>query len=258
MDPVFRHVAACNTAVLPGRRILLHVASQVVGYVQPDFAARLERHGVSHDGCGLHVSPARLPVLARLLSEDGAFSWRGEAFDVHAHPDGPALTTIDRGALPLFGIGAVGAHLNAMVEGEGGLRLWVARRAADKRLDPGKLDHLVAGGVPAGLSPWETLLKEAGEEAGLPAELVAPARAVATLDYAMERPEGLRRDRLQCYDLMLPESFVPEARDGEVESFELWPMQDVLDRVRATDDFKFNVSLVLIDLFRRLGMLPRG
>jgi len=127
----------------------------------------------------------------------------------------------------------------------------LAGAGADVRL-------VVAGGVPAGLSPWETLLKEAGEEAGLPAELVAPARAVATLDYAMERPEGLRRDRLQCYDLMLPESFVPEARDGEVESFELWPMQDVLDRVRATDDFKFNVSLVLIDLFRRLGMLPRG
>ncbi len=70
----------------------------------------------------------------------------------------------------------------------------------------------------------------------------------------MERPEGLRRDWLICYDLSLPADFIPHAADGEVESFELWPVARVLDRVRDTDDFKFNVNLVLIDLFRRLGL----
>ena len=97
--------------------------------------------------------------------------------------------------------------------------------------------------------------KEAEEEAGLPPSLLRDATAVGTIDYAMQREEGLRRDRLHCYDVVLPESFVPEARDGEVELFELWSIADVLNRVRDTDDFKFNVNLVLIDLFERLGLL---
>ena len=72
----------------------------------------------------------------------------------------------------------------------------------------------------------------------------------------MERPEGLRRDLLHCYDLDLPEDFVPRAADGEVESFELWPIARVLQTVRDTDDFKFNVNLVLIDLFETTEPLP--
>ena len=253
MDPIQRHVTACNNAVLPGGRLPFHVSGAPVGWVQPAFAAVLARHGA-----GLDVEAAHLPALARALADGGAFRWRDEAFDVRSDPGGPVLARIDRGALPSFGIGAVGVHLNALVRRDDEFRLWVARRAADKLLDPGKLDHLVAGGVPAGLSPWEALVKEAGEEAGLPPGLVADARHVGTIDYAMDRPEGLRRDRLYCYDLVLPDSFVPEARDGEVAGFELWRLPDALDCVRHTDSFKFNVNLVLIDLFRRLGMLQDG
>ena len=146
-------------------------------------------------------------------------------------------------------------HLNGLVRRADGLHLWVARRAADKRLDPGKLDHLAAGGVPAGLSPRETLAKEAAEECGLPAALAAQAREVAVISYVMERPEGLRRDRLHCYDLELPEDFVPRPVDGEVAGFELWPVARAIETARHTDDFKFNVPLVLIDLARRLGLV---
>ena len=71
----------------------------------------------------------------------------------------------------------------------------------------------------------------------------------------MERPEGLRRDLLHCYDLTLPEDFAPLAADGEVEAFELWPIERVMQSVRDTDDFKFNVNLVLIDLFLRQGLI---
>ena len=121
------------------------------------------------------------------------------------------------------------------------------------RFHVGKLDHIVGGGVPAGRGPEETLAKEAAEEAGLPAALVAQAVHRGVISYAMERPEGLRRDRLHCYDLLLPEEFIPHPVDGEVTGFELWPMRRVFETVRDTDAFKFNVNLVLIDLFRRLG-----
>ncbi len=67
--------------------------------------------------------------------------------------------------------------------------------------------------------------------------------------------EGLRRDLLLCYDLALPEDFVPIAADGEVAQFALWPLARVLATVREGDAFKFNVNLVLIDLFLRRNLI---
>jgi 8-oxo-dGTP pyrophosphatase MutT (NUDIX family) len=113
----------------------------------------------------------------------------------------------------------------------------------------------VAGGVPAGLTPFETLVKEAAEEASIPPSLSTHARLVSHLTYAMARPEGLRRDWLYCYDLDLPPDFTPRPADGEVEAFELWPVERAMEAVRDTDDFKFNVNLVLIDLFLRLELI---
>ena len=78
---------------------------------------------------------------------------------------------------------------------------------------------------------------------------------VGTIRYAMARPEGLRRDRLHCFDLLLPEDFRPVANDGEVAEFVLMPIEDVFALVRDTERFKFNVNLVLIDLFLRRGLI---
>jgi 8-oxo-dGTP pyrophosphatase MutT (NUDIX family) len=258
MDTIYRHVAACNNAILPGGRLPLLIEDHRAGWLEPALLEPvLALGGERRDGC-VAVAADRLDGIARALAAAGHFHWRGEAFDVRAVPDGPVLATLDRGALPSFGVQAVGVHLNALVRRNDGLWLWVARRAPDKLLDPGKLDHLVAGGVPAGLSPMQALLKEGEEEAGLPEALLAGAAHVGVIDYAMLRAEGLRRDRLHCYDVELPEGFVPEARDGEVEGFELWPLAEAVARVRDTDDFKFNVNLVLIELFQRHGLLPGG
>ena len=201
------------------------------------------------------TTPAALQAIARALSARGFYRWRNEAFDVRAVADGLVLAVLDRGALPSFGVVSEGVHVNGLVRRADGLHVWIARRSPTKQLDPGKLDHLVAGGIPAGLSPAETLVKEAAEEAAVPEALAGTARRVGMVQYAMERPEGLRRDRLHCYDLVLPEDFVPRAADGEVESFELWPVARAVDAVRETDDFKFNVNLVMIDLFLREGLI---
>jgi len=250
-------VRACNNAELPGGRIPFLIGDQPVGWVAGRVASALEGMEAVRFGGGriTLTDPAALPWIARDLSARGLYRWRDEAFDVRARPDGPTLTRIDRGAIPSFGIQAVGVHVNGLVRRPDGLHLWVARRASDKLLDPGKLDHIVAGGVPAGLNPAETLVKEAGEEAAIPPERATTAERVGVIAYTMERPEGLRRDWLHCYDLMLPEAFMPKAVDGEVEAFELWPLPRVAEAVRDTDDFKFNVNLVLIDLFIRLGLI---
>ena len=46
------------------------------------------------------------------------------------------------------------------------------------------------------------------------------------------------------------------AGDGEVAGFSLRPMEAVMRGVRDTDEYKFNVNFVLIDLFARLGLVP--
>ena len=47
---------------------------------------------------------------------------------------------------------------------ERGLCLWVARRSVNKPNWPGKLDHIVAGGQPYGISVMENVIKECEEE----------------------------------------------------------------------------------------------
>jgi 8-oxo-dGTP pyrophosphatase MutT (NUDIX family) len=249
------HITACQTAALPGKRLKFYIGAAHAGYVQPDFAAKLAV--VSKDvrvGADVRLDAAAAPRLNEIARAAGCRN-RREDFDVREVVDGPVVAVLDRGALPDFGIIGVGAHLNGLVQRADGWHLWVAKRAADKKLDPGKLDHLVAGGVPAGLTPFETLMKEAEEEAALPADLAAGARLVGQFAYNMERPEGLRRDVIFAYDLILPESFVPKPADGEVESFALWPLARVFESVSTTNEFKFNVNLVLIDLFIRFGFV---
>ncbi len=127
---------------LPGGGCRFHLGGEPVGWVLPD-AAALAGTGSAAGG------PAG--ASASRLVDAGLCRWRGEAFDVRAEPDGPVLGRSDRGALPVLGIEAVGVHLNGLVERADGLHMWIGRRAPDKLLDPGKLDHIVGGGVPAGL-----------------------------------------------------------------------------------------------------------
>lgn len=254
---LMRHIRACRNVDLPGRYRPLRLGRAEVGWVGPEAAALLLARVARSEGSAVVLEgAAALAQACGLVVAQGLCALRGEAFDVRETPGGPALAQLDRGAVPVLGVLSWGVHLNGLVQRSDGLHLWVARRARDKRLDPGKLDHVVAGGRPAGMPLDEALAKEAEEEAGLPSSLIASARRTATLSYAMARPEGLRRDVIACHDLLVPENVQPRALDGEVESFELWPIGEVVDRVRRTDDFKFNVNLVLIDLFLRLGLVP--
>jgi hypothetical protein len=71
----------------------------------------------------------------------------------------------------------------------------------------------------------------------------------------MEAPDGLKPDVQFCFDLEMPEDFVPRPADGEMEGFELWPAARVMETVRGTRAFKFNCNLVLIDFFLRHGLI---
>ena len=261
MSGFMRHVKNVQNVTLPGDRLAFYLGDEQVGWVPSSASDKLLRlpFGCTRTDDAITLPWAEsLPQLARGVAATGSFKWRSESFDVRAEFDGKVLSTIDRGALPWFGIRAEGVHVNGVVQRRDGLHLWIARRAADRQMDPGKLDHIFAGGIAAGMDAEGTLLKEAAEEAGLARDIVDHAVYAGSLRYTTQRPEGLRRDRIHCYDLVLPDDIEPMAADGEVESFELWPIDYVIEVLRDTDGFKFNVSLVLLDFLVRWQLLPDG
>jgi 8-oxo-dGTP pyrophosphatase MutT (NUDIX family) len=81
----------------------------------------------------------------------------------------------------------------------------------------------------------DTLVKEADEEASLPADFVrANAVAAGAVSYFYVREssaggeEGLLQPEVQyVYDLPLPEDVVPKPNDDEVEAFTLMPLYEV-------------------------------
>jgi 8-oxo-dGTP pyrophosphatase MutT (NUDIX family) len=261
MNPFLRHIQACNNH--PGLEHLRpwRIGGQVIGYLAPDHAewlTDLPGWQAGPEGLTLAVPAAArnqaLAAAAGVLEARGVLRNRGELFDVRATPEGPSLAVLDRGALPPFGVVGQGVHVNGLVrqkDGPDGLQLWVGWRSRDKAVAPGQLDNLVAGGIPAGLTAEQCLVKEAEEEASVPEALARQARPVAQISYIMQVKEGTRRDVMHVYDLDLPEDFTPQPNDNEVERFELWPARRVLELVRDTDQVKFNVNLALIDLFLR-------
>lgn len=256
MSPFLRHIQACNNH--PGLHHLIawRLGGAVVGYLAPADAERLlARPGWQRDAGGLALAVPDPDVALAAAAAALGIKPRGELFDVRAAPEGPSLAVLDRGAIPPFGVIGQGVHVNGLVRRTDGLHLWMGWRSKDKPVAPGMLDNIIAGGTPAGLGPWACLVKEAEEEASVPPALARQARAVGRIGYVMQVPQGTRRDVMHIFDLELPAGFVPRPNDDEVERFELWPAAWVLEFVRDTDRVKFNVNLVLLDLFLREGLL---
>ncbi|MHA1537178.1 MAG: DUF4743 domain-containing protein [Alphaproteobacteria bacterium] len=259
-------IAACNRWRADGLRPFV-VAGWRVGMVGDAFAERLARFAgifevdgecvTLDDGLGGFEPRSRaLATVLRELGEDGEIKgWRGELYPVAVGFSAPPLLAMERAAIPRFGVRAYGVHMNGFVgEGEN-IEMWIGRRAEDKQTFPGKLDNIVAGGQPIGIGLMENLIKEAGEEASIPPELAARARPVGAISYCALSDEGLKPDTQFCYDLRLPADFVPQNADGEIASFELWPIEKVMQSVAETEDFKFNCNLVIIDFLIRHGLI---
>lgn len=201
---------------------------------------------------------AMADVLARLRDDGMIKGWRDEPYPVATRFSAPALFVMERAAVPLFGVKGYGVHVNGYVVDGGGVRMWVGRRSLTKPTGPGKLDQMVAGGQPAGISVADNLIKECAEEAAIPAALAVRAVAVGTVSYLTERSEGLRDDVLFDYDLELPADFRPTNADGEVADFHLWPIEQVIETLERPDEFKFNSGLVAIDFLVRRGFIDPG
>jgi hypothetical protein len=194
-------------------------------------------------------------VLATLRGEGLIPGWRNEFYPVAQGFYTAPLLQMERAATVLFGTLSYGVNLNGYVGREYSMKVWIARRAETKPIDPGMLDLIVGGGQPMGISPWNNLMKECQEEAGMPQSLAEQARAAGIITL-LAVIQGHMRVGLQFnYDLELPESFAPRNTDGEVADFMLMPVSEVIDRLRSADEFSYDVAIVLIDFLIRHGFL---
>lgn len=201
----------------------------------------------------------------------GTFSvlkgWRDEMYTVYA-PASQPLLHMERSACALFGVVTYGvcpspaaswqltltraqAHLTAYtLSPAGDIHIWTPRRNPAKQTYGGLLDNTVAGGMPAGLTPLETIVKEASEEASLDETFVRErVRSVGAVSYFYCRhktaggEEGLLQPEVEyCYDLLVGEDVLPVPGDDEVMEFRLWDVPTVKEEL-AKGSFKPNCAL---------------
>ena len=230
MKPTFR----------PQLYVPLALGRRRIGWLRPELAARLSAwptvFAATPERVTLLKPDALMPVL-EVLAEDGFIpGWRNERYRIED------LFDIERAAARPFGLTTQAVHMNGIVAE----RMWLARRSPTKPIDPGMLDNLVGGGVTAGLSPAQVLLKEAWEEAGIPAELARKAIAAGTMSVLREVPEGVQSETISVYDLELPADFRPENQDGEVSEFKLVTFAEV-----EGEELAYEAGLVALDYLRR-------
>ena len=197
-----------------------------------------------------------LKTFAQQAVDDGITNrMMHENYPLKATPNAQPLAFIDRSISTLLGSLSYGQHLNAYVMTDEGMKMWIARRAYDKPHHPGKLDHLVAGGLPYDISPMDNLIKECHEEAGMSESLARQAKNVGLVSYQYEYELGGKSDIIYCYDIELSENFTPVCTDGEVHEFYLMPIEEVAKIVRTSHEFKTNCNLVIIDFLVRHGFI---
>lgn len=230
MKPAFR----------PQLHVPLALGARRIGWLRPELAARLAAwptvFAATPERVTLLKPDALMPVLEE-LAEDGFIpGWRNERYRIED------LFDIERAAARPFGLTTQAVHVNGIAGG----RMWLARRSATKPIDPGILDNLVGGGLTAGLTAEQVLVKEAWEEAGIAADLARQARFGGTTSVLREVPEGVQSETVHIYDLELPESFQPQNQDGEVSEFKLLTFAEV-----ERETLTYEATIVARDYFSR-------
>nr|CAA6830274.1 MAG: NUDIX hydrolase [uncultured Thiotrichaceae bacterium] len=259
-------ILACNNVCFD-RLLPWYIDGVRYGWIDPKFAAYLrdfpEVFDVGDNSVTLHSYLSQyqqrttaVNQVVHELHRSGVIDTRvGEAYPVVLHYDGDASMEIERAAASFFGIRSFGVHVNGLVRKQGEIRVWVGTRSRSKPFWPGKLDQIVAGGQPVGISLLDNVIKEAEEEAAIPAELAQQAERAAEIHYEHQTYRGLENSTLFAYDLWLPEDFVPVNNDGEVEGFQLISLSELAELTEHTDKFKDNCNLVNIDLLLRYGVI---
>ncbi len=220
---------------------------------------------------GLSTAELRTKAIApvvELLHKEGIIdSWVNETYAITNSFEDDLFFYMERAAVAYFGVRSYGVHINGLVKKPNGIFIWIARRTKSKPFWPGKLDQIVAGGQPADIGLMENVIKESAEEANIPKHIAKTAKLVNEIHYLgkntlKKSPKdsvndmlGINSDTIFAYDLWLPEDFIPENTDGEVDEFILMSLEEMARLTDNTNEFKNNCNLVNIDLLIRHGLI---
>ncbi|MDC0361309.1 DUF4743 domain-containing protein [Alphaproteobacteria bacterium] len=262
---ILDHIQRCNAHDLTAYKPFL-IAGERVGWVNDvvmDVLDGVDGFDVTTQSIAISPNLATFEDRSRALT-DGSIALlearlirglRNELYGVKNRWTDAAHAAIDRGAVTAFGLISYGVHVNGWVPGVDEPDLWIGTRSMSSSVDPGKLDNMVAGGQPYGLSLRENVVKEAAEEANVPSILAAQAKPVGAISYVMETPAGIRPDVLYCFDLELSQEFTPENTDGETSAFQRMPARVAGEIVATSEQFKFNCNLVVAHFLLRHGLI---
>jgi 8-oxo-dGTP pyrophosphatase MutT (NUDIX family) len=211
---------------------------------------------------GFEARTAALAEVASVLAREGALTaWRDERYAVAASFEAPPLLLLERAAARYFGIATYAVHVNGLTpRPDGSDAMWIARRSPHKAIDPGLLDNMIGGGIAAGSSVRETLVKEAWEEAGLEASVALLAHPAGIVRIHRLQPDGVQRETLFVHDLWLPADVVPRNQDGEVVEFRLASSEEVAwiaGTAEGLEAATADAAAVMADWLVRIGCVPR-
>jgi len=184
------------------------------------------RHAL-HGAPRLHWNAAHLPTAERSTLLQHALQswhqhgevhgWRGESFAFWTHDtdlpptDTPPLLQVERAGFRFLGMPSHAVHINGFTPQ--GL-LWCGRRALSKATDPGMLDNVTAGGLPAGESPRDCALRELQEEAGATLNHAAQLASAGTIRTARQDTGGWEQRALPDTAPGVPQEGVAAAFGG--------------------------------------------
>lgn len=183
-------------------------------------------------------SQALQSAAQRLHAQGLIRDWRDELYCYwgdtggQPHPGLPEHFRLERAAFRFLGLRSHAVHINGFTP-DG--RMWCGRRALSKATDPGRLDNLAAGGLPAGETVQDCALRELYEEAGLPESLTRQVQPAGHLTTARMEAEGWHEETLLVFNLQIPPDVQPHNTDGEVSGFECLSLDEVMQRIAARD-----------------------
>ncbi|BDT71562.1 isopentenyl-diphosphate Delta-isomerase [Comamonadaceae bacterium OS-4] len=201
----------------------------------------------NEDTAGLHwhalawSEQQRSAVLQAALEQCHArglvHGWRNEAFAFWHHDclvppnDGsPPLLAVERAGFRFLGMRSHAVHINGFTP-DG--RLWCGRRSLTKATDPGLLDNVTAGGLPAGESPLGCALRELQEEAGVILGDTHTLHDAGLVRTARVDTGGWHDETLLVYNLACADDWAPTNQDGEVAGFVCLSAAETLEQIQA-------------------------
>jgi len=205
------------------------------------------------EGLDYAACSARLQQAAEAWRDAGWLNgWRNERFIAYL-PDGTPCFELERAAFRPLGLTSRAVHLNGLSRlPDGEVRMWIGRRSPFKDVAPNRLDNLMGGGVAAGESIADALLREGWEEAGMQPAQLQPLQQQALLLATRPVARGLHREWLFVYDIWLDPATPPQNQDGEVAEHMLMPLAEVEQHI-LNGQFLSDAALVAADCLARLG-----